>query len=33
MDGKVVRVCVAELPKKEKVNIDVTTNKLLKSRQ
>ena len=33
LDGKVVRACVTKLPQKSAVNIDVTQNKLLKSRQ
>jgi len=33
MDGRVVRTCVAKLPKKEKVAIDVTGNKVLKGRK
>ena len=32
LDGKVVRACISKLPKKEKVTIDITQNKLLKSR-
>merc|ERR1711920_1008616 len=31
LDGRVVRTCVAKLPNKPKVKIDVTQNKVLKS--
>merc|ERR1712087_1102194 len=33
LDGRVVRTCVAKLPNKPTVKIDVTQNKVLKSRR
>ena len=33
LDGRVVRTCVAKLPNKDKVTVDSTQNKLLKSRR
>lgn len=33
MDGRVVRTCVAKVPAKAKISIDVTQNKILKGRK
>ena len=33
LNGKVVRTCVAKMPNKSPLKVDITTNKLLKSRK